>query len=383
MTKYLYTTAITVVAAIAVMAGATTSYATSTPPDTISVIDENMLAPLPSDAAPVDSHETIVIQGAPEVTETVVIDGNTPAAQPDPAQPAVAGANEIVPVVDDSSAPSSDILPPVTADAVDARGADAGVAEGGNVMGDTGTQSKHSGQYYDGNALVPDARLQKSGVTGPRKVDPLFEPGQRFVVVQPGPGASSRDAQFVAATRALNLGRYAAAMEMFESLYKKNHRDPRVLMGLAVSQQGAGFVESAARTYEDLLRIEPNNADALINLMGLMRNQYPSVTLQNLKDLRGKYPNNPGIPAQIAMVSADLKNYDEAVQYLEVAASMEPQNPKHIYNMAIVTDHKGDAKRAVQLYERALELDSAYGRNAGALPRDEIYDRLATLRRKI
>jgi Flp pilus assembly protein TadD len=383
MTKFLYSTAITMIAAIAFVAGSLPTHATSSQPDTISVIDENMLVPLPSDAAAMNNQDTIVIQGTPDVVETVVIDSNTP-----PAQAVVTGSNDILPVVDDSSAPSSDILPPVTAStdvdtAVNPRGEEAGVVEGGNAMGETGSQSKHSGQYYDGNALVPNSRLQKSGITGPRKVDPLFEPGQRFVVVQPGPSASSREAQFVAATRALNLGRYAAAMEMFESLYKKNHRDPHVLMGLAVSQQGAGFVESAARTYEDLLRIEPNNADALINLMGLMRNQYPSVTLQNLKDLRGKYPNNPGIPAQIAMVSADLKNYDEAIQYLEVAASMEPQNPKHIYNMAIVTDHKGDAKRAVQLYERALELDSAYASNAKALPRDEIYDRLATLRRKI
>lgn len=392
MTKILYTKTAVMMAAITLVAGVMPSYATSSPPDTINVIDENMLAPLPSDAAVINNNETIVIQGTPEPEETVVIDGSTPPAEP-VTPPATAAAGDVVPVVDDSNAPNADILPPATAetdapaaegtDAATARGADQGTAEGGNVMGDTGSQSKHSGQYYDGNAFVPNAQLQKSGNVGPRKVDPLYEPGQRFVVVQPGPGASSREAQYVAATRALKLGRYAAAMEMFESMYKENHRDPRILMGLAVSQQGAGFVESAARTYEDLLRIEPENADALINLMGLMRTQYPSVTLQNLKDLRGKYPNNPGIPAQIAMVSAELKNYDEAIQYLEVAASMEPQNPKHIYNMAIVMDHKGDAKRAVQFYERALELDSAYGSNARALPRDEIYDRLATLRRKI
>lgn len=371
-------------ATIALVAGMTPSYATSSPPDTISVIDENLLVPLPSDASDVGAvSETIVIEGiadAPlDVPETVVIDGSTPAAVP----ASTSVVDSIVPVVDDSSAPNPDILPPVTSDAAIPTGPDSGVAEGGNVMGNTGTQSKHSGQYYDANSLVPDSKLHKSGISGPRKVDPLYEPGQKFVTVERGAGAQTFEAQYVAATRALNLGRYAAAMEMFENLYKKNHRDPRILMGLAVSQQGAGFVESAARTYEDVLRIEPNNTDAMINLMGLVRAQYPSVTLQNLKDLRSKYPTNPGIPAQIAMVSADLQNYDEAIQYLEVAASMDPENPGHVYNMAIITDRKGDAKKAVQYYERALQMDAAIGANAKALPREQIYDRLATLRRKI
>jgi tetratricopeptide (TPR) repeat protein len=202
-------------------------------------------------------------------------------------------------------------------------------------------------------------------------------------VVDKAGSASSFEAQYIAATRALKLGRYAAAMEMFEKLYKKNHKDPRILMGLAVAQQGAGFRESAANTYEDLLKIQPNNADAIVNLMGIMRAQYPSVTLKKLTELRGKYPNNPGIPAQIGLINADLKNYDDAIRYLEVAASMEPSNPTHVYNMAIVTDHAGNASKAIKLYEQALQIDAAYGNNALSLPREEIYDRLVVLRRKV
>ncbi len=181
---------------------------------------------------------------------------------------------------------------------------DSGVVNGTNVMGDGGVQQKHSGTYYDSEALVPDSDLAKSGATGPRKVDPAYEPGQKFVVVEKGAKASSFEGQYVAATRALKLGRYAAAMEMFEKLYKKNPRDERVLMGLAVAQQGAGFTESAAKSYEDLLRLQPNNANAIVNLMGIMKDQYPSVTLKKLLELRDKYPSNPGIPALIAMVNS-------------------------------------------------------------------------------
>lgn len=258
-----------------------------------------------------------------------------------------------------------------------------GSVQGTNVMGDSGVQQRHSGTYYDADALVPDSDLSSAGATGPRKVDPAYEPGQKYIVVKKGPGASSFEGQYTAATRALKLGRYAAAMEMFEKLYKKNHKDARVLMGLAVAQQGAGFSESAARTYEDLLEIQPNNADAIVNLMGIMRSQYPSVTLKKLTELRGKYPSNPGIPAQMGLVNAELKNYDDAIRYFEVAASMEPRNASHIFNMAIVADQKGDSSKAIRFYEQALQMDASYGDNANSLPREQIYDRLVVLRRKV
>lgn len=292
-----------------------------------------------------------------------------------PAAPTPVADTSAPPVASAPAQPAQSALTPIPGESADA-------VTGTNVMGDTG-KTRHSGTYYDADALVPDRDLAKTGATGPRKVDPAIEPGQKYVIVEKGAGASSFEAQYVAATRALKLGRYAAAMEMFEKLYKKNHRDPRILMGLAVSQQGAGFQESAASTYEDLLKVQPNNADAIVNLMGLMKAQYPSVTLKKLMELRNKYPTNPGIPAQIALVNAEQGDYDGAIKFFEVAASMDPRNASHIYNMAIATDKKGNSAKAIKLYERALELDSTYGDAATGLPREQIYDRLVVLRRKV
>ena len=257
-----------------------------------------------------------------------------------------------------------------------------GNVTGTNVMGNSGAREKHSGTYYDSSALVPDRDLAAVGATGPRKVDPAVEPGQKFVVVKQNAAEGSYEAQYVAATRALKLGRYAAAMEMFEKLYKKNHRDPRILMGLAVAQQGAGFNESAAKTYEDILRIEPNNADAMVNLMGIMKGQYPSVTLKKLTELRKRNPNNAGIAAQIGLTNAELNNYDDAIRYLEIAASIDPRNSSHIYNLAIICDRKNDTKNAIKFYERALQMDAAEGDTVMGLPREQIYDRLVVLRRR-
>ncbi len=343
--------------------------ATAAAPGTVSVVDDPSVQP----AVPVPQGADTPIGDASNTGAPIVTTTDPVAPVPSQVMPSVPSD---IPVPD-----SAALETPAPAPALGA--SEVGESAAGSPLGDTGARAQHSGQYYDSMALVPDSNLEKAGVTGPRKVDPVYEPGQRYISVQRDAGPTAFESQYVAATRALKLGRYAAAMEMFEKLYRQNHNDQRVLMGLAVAQQGAGFIESAARTYEELLSIAPDNADAAVNLMGIMKAQYPSVTLQNLMELRGKYPTNPGIPAQIGLVNAEMQNYDDALRYLEIAASMDPRNASHIYNMAIIADRKGDIRGAISYYQRALELDSAYSDNASALPRDQIYDRLATLRQKV
>ncbi len=366
---------------VAVIAGSYSSSALAQGSDAISAVGDEIprapgqegesFPPQPIGVAPAE--ETVAVEPAPQAVVTPQV-----VAAPTPV-PAPVAATQAPPVSDAPAQPNQAGLAPGLTPIPGESGAE---VTGTNVMGDTG-RTKHSGTYYDADALVPDSDLAAAGATGPRKVDPAYEPGQKYVVVEKGPGAGSIEAQYVAASRALKLGRYAAAMEMFEKLYKRNHKDPRILMGLAVSQQGAGFNESAAATYEDLLKVSPNNADAIINLMGIMKAQYPSVTLKKLMELRAKYPTNPGIPAQIAQINTDLGNFDDAVKYFEIASSMDPRNASHVFNMAIATDKKGNAAKAIKLYEQALQLDASYGDTARSLPREQIYDRLVVLRRKV
>lgn len=244
-------------------------------------------------------------------------------------------------------------------------------------VGSLSGENDGSGLYYD-STLAPSEREGLSRV--PKRVDPVDEPAQKFIIVEKNAGISSQEAQVVAANRALKLGRYSSAMEMFEQLYKKNSRDPRILMGLAVAQQKSGFVESAMNTYEELLQIYPDNTDALINMLGLMKNQYPSVAVRRLLELREKYPKDAGIAAQLGLVSAEMGSYEDAFRYLGVASSIEPSNALHPYNMAIVADMIGDKGQAIELYEEALRIDAMYG-GGRSITREDVYERLAVLRR--
>ena len=235
----------------------------------------------------------------------------------------------------------------------------------------------HSGTYYDSDSIGPS---ELGASTGPRKVDPRYEPGSSFVIVKKDASSSSRQANIVAAQRALKLGRYAAALELYEKLYKKNPKNLQVVMGLAVAQQHNGFNESAIATYEEILKISPRHTGAMVNLMGLLERNQPQVAYNKLQKLWNRDGQNPAVAAQLGLVSAKLGNYEEASRYLGIAASLEPSSAQHHYNLAIVLDQAKSPKSAIEYYQKALEIDVS-SKNGGSLPRDQIYDRLAELRR--
>lgn len=178
---------------------------------------------------------------------------------------------------------------------------------------------------------------------------------------------------------ATKLGRYESALEIYDGLYATNKRDPNILLGRATSFQRAGRFDEAIAAYEELLEIRPSNVEAQINLQGLMGRRYPAVALINLQKLHEDNPGSTAIIAQIAVIEAQLGRYPDAIRYLGMAASMEPNNANHIFNMAVIADRAGDKKQAVRYYEEALEVDTLYGASK-SIPRETVFERLAQLR---
>lgn len=314
----------------------------------------------------------------PAVELPVVADAPAPPAEM-PAAPPPAEFPQVQTQQQTTAAPA--VPAPVSEEGVVGRGATPSTVPAAVAVAvETPAPAVPAGEdvFFDSHAAVPSGAMAKN--VGPRKVDPVMEPGSSFVVVNKTHGAQSQESLLVSANRALKLGRYDAAMEMYDSLYAKNKKDPAILMGRAVAYQKAGRSESAIQMYEELLAVDKNNGNALLNMLGLLRTQYPETALRRLMNLREQYPGNASVAAQIGLIEADLNHPDEALRYLGMAASIEPQNAQHYFNMAIVADRKGDKAQAIKLYEQALETDAVYG-GGRSIAREQIYDRLAILRR--
>lgn len=225
------------------------------------------------------------------------------------------------------------------------------------------------GGYYDAPSSTVSATQYAPGTLASRSVS-----------VQKRANAGDDKAMMASAGRALSMGQYDSAMEIYENLRKDKPDDVRVLMGLAVAQQRYGLDEAAQHTYESVLAINPDNTEATVNMLGLMQNDRPEEAFDKLSSLWAKNPRSPAIAAQLGLISAQLGKTDDAMRYVGIAASLEPHNAGHLYNMAVITDRKGGRGRAIELYERALQVDAVHGAGK-SVPRDMIYDRLYYLRR--
>lgn len=264
-----------------------------------------------------------------------------------------------------SAPPSPDLMQPVT-----------GSSDTKKIIADK--KSDQPDAYYDSRLNPPTGPLANS--VGPRKVDPTMEPGSKYVVAKQNRSATDTESLLVSANRALDLDRNDAALEMFDQLYKRNPRDPRILMGRAVAQQKLGQDDVAIVSYQALLDIDPKNSDAVVNMMGLLQKQYPAVALRRLNDMQEKFPTNPGIAAQLGMTYAQMGNNKDAIKSLSMAEALDPTNAQHAFNMAVIFDRVGDKTNAMKYYTEALQTDAVYGASR-SIPREKVYDRLAQLRK--
>ncbi len=188
-----------------------------------------------------------------------------------------------------------------------------------------------------------------------------------------------QDSKLIAARNAYRAGRYETALRFYDELYDLNKKDRAVLLGRALVLQKMGRTGEAAKAYDDLLVVDPENKQAVVNMLGIIRQDYPAVAAERLRSLYSKYPDAPEIIAQLGVAQGELKNYEEALQYLTRASSIEPNNPKHFFNMAVIAERMGKSDLAIRYYQRTLEVDSVSGGNK--INREVVYDRLSRLRR--
>lgn len=245
------------------------------------------------------------------------------------------------------------------------------------------------------NAAVLDQLSQPvqpahQGTTGPGGVpanvqdlvgqDAIIRPlPKQYLIVKKDYDSGDIDTRLTVARTALTQGRNAAALQMFNELYRDYPRDKRVLMGRAVTMQKLGQKETAFAAYEEVLNNDPKNLEALTNMLGLLKGQDPALTVEKLLQLREVYPYNADITAQLGVAYAAMGSYNEASKYLDMADTLKPGSAYVLYNKAVLYDRMGKTGVAGDLYRQLVRM-AADGQLDQPLPIDAIRQRLSTLR---
>lgn len=200
-----------------------------------------------------------------------------------------------------------------------------------------------------------------------------------YLVVRKDHASGDLDTRLKTARVALMGNRFSAAVQLFDELQRDYPRDERVTMGRALALQQMGRAADALAAYEEILGANPKNLEALTNMLGLLKTTNPALAAEKLEELRTVYPYNADIAAQLGISHAGLKNYEAAMQYLDMAEALEPGNAYVYYNKAVLYDRLGQQNMATSMYRRILQMH-AEGRLNEPLPLDAIRNRLSSMR---
>lgn len=349
------------------------------PQPALPVVEANAPAPAVAEAAPAPaSPEAAPVQAAPTQAAPVQLAGNAPAPPPGaPAATAPADA-AATPVAAASPAASAQ------AEAAPAPPAETQVAAAPVAANPTAKPAAPARA-----AAPPPQRPEPMPTISPDSPARMLSPPiainrAEFALAGVGNQVQVREVSQAARSNAaagydaLVRGSYDTALGFYEAALKDEPSSVLALLGRGTALQKLGRGGDAQGAYDQVLKLDPQNREALANLTAIVAERSPQEALARLQELEREYPSFSPIKAQIGLAYARSGAMQPALEYLRRAIALSPSATLYHYNLALVQDHLGQREQAIASYERVLDF-MAGGASSDA-SRTEIERRVRFLR---
>ena len=174
---------------------------------------------------------------------------------------------------------------------------------------------------------------------------------------------SERERLHVDMAVAENEKRYDDVLKIATEVHQKYPDDTRSATMLAHRELGQGKTDQAIRVFEDLLSIDPNNAEAY-NQIGYFygyRGDYEKAVeaFKRYQFIAGDTANPFDSLGEIQAYSG---RYNEALENLNRALAIKPDFVDSVKNIAVVHEGRGEYREAIAEYERAMKMTDSPGR---------------------
>lgn len=153
---------------------------------------------------------------------------------------------------------------------------------------------------------------------------------------------------------ALVRGDIGSAIDLYSAALEAEPTSIMALLGRSAALQKSGRLEEARAGYERVLRLDPNNLEALTNLTTIFSTRSPNDAMTRLLELEREYPRFSPVKAQIGLLYARMGSANEALSYLSEATRMSPNTVMYHYNLAVLLDRLGRSEQAIASYQRVL-----------------------------
>lgn len=151
-------------------------------------------------------------------------------------------------------------------------------------------------------------------------------------------------------------GLYARALPWLEQARRADNLDPETHLACGVALDGLGRNPEAARLYRQVLMMAPGHAVALFNLGRLELLQGDLERAEGtLRDLIARQPDHWQAHNNLGLVLLERRQPTAALAPLRQALRLHPGDPGIIYNLGRARAAQGDMKRALALFDEALQ----------------------------
>lgn len=181
------------------------------------------------------------------------------------------------------------------------------------------------------------------------------------------------------AYNALVNGDYDTSIGFYDRALKDEPNSVLALLGRAAALQKLRKLEAAQAAYNQVLKLDPENREALSNLTVILAENAPAEAVTKLLEMEKQYPSFSPVKAQLGLAYAKQGMMTPALESLRRAIALSPESLMYQYNLALVLDHMSLSAQAVSAYEKVLA-NLASGRTAPELSKTEIERRVRYLR---
>lgn len=145
------------------------------------------------------------------------------------------------------------------------------------------------------------------------------------------------------------------AIRIYQDLLRRNPGNEEALFGLAATYHRTGQIENARPLYGRLLAQNPQHREALNNFLMLVANESPREALSELAQLENRNPSYSPIPAQMGIIYDRLGEPEVARSKMLRAIELSPENWTYKYNLAVMLDRRKAYADAAAIYREIIE----------------------------
>ncbi len=163
------------------------------------------------------------------------------------------------------------------------------------------------------------------------------------------------------AYNALAAGNLEASQRLYNQMLKSDARNVEAMLGLAAIATQQGDRNASARHYVKVIELDPRNSLAQAGLIGMVGSADPQSAETRVKQLIARDPASAYLYFTLGNTYIDQLRWPDAQQAFFQAHHLQPDNPDYAYNLAVALEHIGQSRSALDFYRRAVLLAGAKG----------------------